>query len=128
MFSEKEVDIFIWSYISAMLWTSHGTLPDGQEVESLEEFDLSDSARAVVESDCRAFLTAHYDKVMHAFDVSLGYTIESAGHDFWLTRAGHGTGFWDRGLGVVGQELSDAARSFGSACVYIVENGLVYID
>jgi len=22
--------------------------------------------------------------------------IEQAGHDFWLTRNGHGTGFWDR--------------------------------
>jgi hypothetical protein len=29
-----------------------------------------------------------------------------AGHDYWLTRNGHGTGFWDRGLGEVGDKLT----------------------
>lgn len=36
-----------------------------------------------------------------------------AGHDFWLTRGGHGTGFWDRGLGELGERLSEAARKYG---------------
>ena len=28
-------------------------------------------------------------------------------HDYWLTRNGHGVGFWDRGLGPVGDRLID---------------------
>ena len=43
---------------------------------------------------------------------------EQFGHDFWLTRNGHGAGFWDRGLGALGSELSEAARSFGTVDVY----------
>lgn len=39
------------------------------------------------------------------------------GHDFWLTRNGHGAGFWDRGLGDVGERLTAAARSYGDAYV-----------
>jgi hypothetical protein len=34
----------------------------------------------------------------------------AAGHDLWLTSQGHGVGFWDRGLGELGDRLSKAAR------------------
>lgn len=34
-------------------------------------------------------------------------------HDFWLTRNGHGAGFWDRGYGAAGEALSDAAHAAG---------------
>lgn len=36
------------------------------------------------------------------------YTWEHIGHDFWLTSQGHGAGFWDRGLGEVGDTLTDS--------------------
>ena len=42
------------------------------------------------------------------------------GHDFALTRDGHGAGFWDRGYGERGERLTDAAKSFGSVEAYIV--------
>lgn len=41
------------------------------------------------------------------------YDARAAGRDFWYTRNGHGVGFWDRGLGEVGDRLSDIAREFG---------------
>lgn len=31
-----------------------------------------------------------------AYKKEIGEAVEQAGHDFWLTRQGHGTGFWDR--------------------------------
>ncbi len=38
-----------------------------------------------------------------------------AGHDFWLTRSGHGAGFWDRGLtGGLGERLTEASKAYGS--------------
>ena len=128
MFSEKEINTFVTAYVEAMLWSTSGTLPDGQEIESLEKFKLSESARAAVEADCREFLATYGHKIFTAFCLTPYYSLEKAGHDFWLTRVGHGVGFWDRGLGAVGQELADAARSFGSVCVYIGDDGLVYID
>lgn len=44
---------------------------------------------------------------------------ELAGHDFALTRNGHGAGFWDRGLGEIGDMLTDEAMAYGSHSVYI---------
>lgn len=40
---------------------------------------------------------------------------ELFGHDFYLTREGHGTGFWDRGLGELGDRLTEVAKSCGEA-------------
>ena len=48
-----------------------------------------------------------------------GYGYEQAGHDFWLTRTGHGAGFGDRDLGEVGDRLAEHARSAGDRDVYL---------
>ncbi len=48
-----------------------------------------------------------------------GSTESQAGHDFWLTRNRHGAGFWDRGLGTIGDELTNAAQQYGEAYVEI---------
>lgn len=44
------------------------------------------------------------------------------GHDFYLTREGHGAGFWDRGLGELGDYLTRVAKSYGGAAE-IFDNG-----
>ena len=44
-----------------------------------------------------------------------GLDAERCGHDFWLTRNRHGAGFWDRGLGELGRQLTDAAHPYGEA-------------
>ena len=46
---------------------------------------------------------------------------EQAGHDFFLTRNHHGARFWDRGLGEVGERLTQAASAYGSTYEYAVE-------
>lgn len=47
---------------------------------------------------------------------------EQVGHDFWLTRNGHGAGFWDRPEVYGGKDnaesLSDSARSFGQRYIF----------
>lgn len=35
------------------------------------------------------------------------------GHDLWLTQNRHGAGFWDRGLGKLGEQLTEIAHWFG---------------
>jgi hypothetical protein len=51
-----------------------------------------------------------------------------AGHDFWLTRNGHGAGFWDgdwpEPLATV---LTDAAHAFGELSPYVGDDGLIYL-
>ena len=48
------------------------------------------------------------------------------GHDFWFTRNRHGAGFWDRGLGDVGEKLTDIAQSMGEQDVYVADDGWAY--
>ena len=49
--------------------------------------------------------------------------IERAGHDFALTRNGHGTGFWDRGLGTLGDLLTERAKAFGEQNAFVDDDG-----
>jgi hypothetical protein len=51
---------------------------------------------------------------------------EQAGHDFWLTRCGHGAGFWDRGLGELGDRLTAMAQPYGEIYLYVGDDDLVY--
>lgn len=67
------------------------------------EDDCIDSAR----EDCDAFCDAN------AADLA-GLDAEVCGHDFYLTRNRHGAGFWDRGLGIVGERLTASAHAYGS--------------
>lgn len=72
------------------------------ETFSIDDIDNPQDA----ETDLRDFLVANWRDVR---DLDPG----QVGHDFCLTRNGHGAGFWDRGLGERGERLSDAARVYG---------------
>jgi hypothetical protein len=57
-----------------------------------------------------------------------GYTDPAqVAHDLWLTRNHHGTGFWDRGLGEIGERLTKLADQLGEADVY-ASDGFVSCD
>lgn len=57
-----------------------------------------------------------------------GVSPEQAGHDFWLTRNGHGAGFWVRNLGEAGDALTAIAHSFGESTPYVGDDGRIYLD
>lgn len=52
---------------------------------------------------------------------------EQLGHDFILTRNGHGTGFWDRGLGERGDKLTIVSESYGTISLYIGDDQFLHI-
>lgn len=77
--------------------------------------------------ECRDFVEFVSEGPVPARDVLLDMDASQAGHDFYLTRNGHGTGFWDRGLpGITGRELSDAASTFGDTDMLITYEGEEY--
>jgi hypothetical protein len=53
-------------------------------------------------------------------------------HDFWLTRNGHGAGFWDDPKYWGGQKnadaLSKAAEAMGGKDLYVGDDGKIYIS
>lgn len=122
---------FIEAYKTALLWSSG----DGEENESFEAFELSPEAHQKCVKDCRWFmavakpLLARYVAEIVAHPTSTPWAM--AGHDFWLTRAGHGAGFWDRGLGELGDQLSALCgfrKRFDNVEVYLGDDGKVHLS
>lgn len=109
---------FATGYIECLLWSS--TDDNG---EPLDGYELSDAAREKCEKDCREFIAGNLvdlQEYAERYQPSGGFSPwECAGHDFWLTRNGHGTGFWDRGLGELGKRLTKAAKVYGSCDAYL---------
>lgn len=122
-------DIFLAAYIEAMLWSSSGTDQHGEEVESLEGFDLSTEAKRKAKEECKSFLFAGKHLIADLpewYGKGDGGAYAYAGHDFWLTRNGHGAGFWDRGLGDLGDRLTTLAQTYGEADPYVGDDGKIY--
>lgn len=111
---------FFEGYRDCALWAS--TDDEGKPLDS--EFtvdDLSPGAIQTMRQDCAAFIRANRED-LRASELSP----ERAGHDFWLTRNGHGAGFWDEGLGDLGRELTKASKPYGEAYLYAGDDGQVH--
>lgn len=126
-------EAFLDAYIAASLWSSSGPDSGPYACENLEDLfgpdDLAPECLASMRADCEDFLgsnasdLAEYCERMRNEQWS---GEERAGHDFWLTRNGHGAGFWDRGLGDLGGRLSAAAKVYGGCDLYPGDDGLIY--
>lgn len=140
-----KLDPFTKAYIEAALWSSvaegspdqdaddpadengqrRGTFDRSFQDCNYDEDDLSPALLAHVLEDCEAFQRDNAELLAQAYASGIyphgrEWTgPEYAGHDFWLTRNGHGAGFWDRGLGEVGNKLTQAAKVYGSEDWYV---------
>ncbi len=98
---ERE-DRFIDSYLTSISWT--------QGYDQVGT-DLDEDCRREAIIDALAFFNRAWGAI--GDDV-----VEQAAHDFWLSRNGHGAGFWDRDPAEYGGEynakrLQAWAESFG---------------
>lgn len=102
---ENDLDLnkVVHAYLHSALWTSE--LDSEYDVTEIDDDSIS---KAV--ADCRKFIET-------AGGLLDGLEEDQIGHDFWLSRNGHGAGFFDRGLGEVGDKLQELARSFGTSDV-----------
>ena len=96
-----DVNEFIGGYIEAILFAeTDNSRDDGGDPlsNSHDHESFSHEAMERIEADCRAFLhkaapwitEENYKGALRG-----GSVAAHAGHDFWLTRVGHGAGFWD---------------------------------
>ena len=117
---DGKAEQFIEAYIEAMIFTE---TPDDSRLERVwQRADFADEAKRQIVKDCLTFI-----EDVPEFDTAYGYEIESMGHDFWLTRNGHGSGFWDGDWpekeGVYYTKLSEKA---GISAVYL-SRGKLYV-
>ena len=102
-------------YIETALWSS--TTDDGDPLDNDAGVDdLTARCQRAMLRDLDGFL-ADARELLDRADYT-GNDVQAA-HDFWLTRNGHGAGFWDRGLGKLGDELTKKAKAYGSFDLYL---------
>ncbi len=122
-------DPFTLAYIEAALWSS--TDDDGDPLDANYGIeDIADETLAGIDEECMQFQTDNADLLEEAYALYprkgwSGYA--QAGHDFWLTRNHHGAGFWDRGIGEVGDKLTKASHKARERYIYVGDDGKLYI-
>lgn len=108
--SPRLFEAFVDAYIETIWWLK----PEDPEWKTDREFGPG-VVEAIV-ADCLKFWEAGHG----IFDRY--WTPWQAGHDFWLTRNGHGAGFWDRYLDFRGDE-ADEVRRRGDELTEICQRG-----
>ena len=117
MFNRTELSEIVRSELDSLLWSS----VDEQE-ENMDKHYTSDDA--TVELHARLWdelskllgenISTKLYYALTAYKERFGQdTPNQFGHDLALTRNHHGAGFWDRGLGVAGDVLTEWAQSLG---------------
>jgi len=133
----KALDAFTQGYIEALFWTScevgEFDPENGSPLPQTFGFtDLAPGSLAEIVTECKQFQEANAETLGKVYESGKdggesAYTDEMAGHDFWLTRNGHGAGFWDRGLGDLGDVLTKAAHESGESDAYLGDDGKAYV-
>lgn len=118
---------FVRSYIETALWSSTDEFGIPLDNEKYADAELSEETIGVFIKDCERF-EAEYVKAINALDyVSGDFAWHPIAHDFWLTRNGHGAGFWDGDYPKeVGIALTRLAKSFGECELYVGDDGKVF--
>ena len=113
------LNTFQRAYFECAIWSSTGD--DGEPLD--EDYDITDFHPETwdkMKEDCDEFQETNKE-LLEDLDPS------QSGDDFWLTRNGHGAGFWDRGLGKIGEKLSEMCKLEGSIDLYVGDDKKIYM-
>jgi hypothetical protein len=112
--------------IETALWSSLalGSSSEDSHFDSLgfTIYDLTPEAHARLMSECEQFCRKALAAGIPIHD------FEDWQHDFWLTRNGHGAGFWDGDYEKnIGQKLTDISHSFGEVYLYLNDENRIEV-
>lgn len=117
--TQADRDEFFGQYLETLLWSELDD--DGKPLDArFSTDDVAVSSLAEMRQDCDDFVSANLSDLV-------GIEAGQAGHDFALTRNEHGVGFWDRGLGALGDRLSDAAKVYGTQGLLVGDDDQLYV-
>jgi len=120
--SEDRINEVLDNYMIAALWSSTDMDTDEPLDANYSVSDIAPATRERMYKDVKMFIEDNYD----AIEAS-GSTDEQLGHDLWLTRNGHGAGFFDRGYDKdVEEKLENAAREMKSVDLEVGDDGMIH--
>lgn len=117
-----ECDEFTQAYVDCALWSTNdesneqggNPLDDNYGPEDIDPTTLREMIR-----DCALFQAHESARIVG--------NPEMAGHDFWLTRNGHGAGFWDGDWPKeIGEHLTNVCKVWDEVSLSVGENGLIH--
>jgi hypothetical protein len=124
LFDGFDIVAMLRGYLECALWASndeHGNALDDVYTTG----DISDETKQSASEACGDFVRQCVEGGIH-LDMHYPGNAGGVGHDLFLTRNRHGAGFWDRGLGEVGDELTEIAHIMGGSDFYVGDDGQVY--
>jgi hypothetical protein len=117
-----DLSIMAPAFLECMIWAESGD-PDSPLGANPNPDRLTRKSRKYARELCEDFI-AYCEAT--GIDCS-GLDESQTGHDLWLTMQGHGAGFWDRGIGALGDQLTKAAKTFSADC-WIGRSGWINLD
>lgn len=124
---------FLSAYIEAALWsTNDESTPAGGEPldANYGPDDLAPETLAKMRDECERFLVKAAGLIeAERLPEGRSDNAAAAGHDFWLTRNGHGAGFWDGDWPIAGDELTKLCgwrTEFPEVDLYVGDDGRIY--
>lgn len=128
-----QMDRMFEAYIACALWSTTNQDDDCEYLD--DNHDISDVDVATLESmreEFEEFIEEANRRVLIEDLMESDYAHDriefwtQIGHDFWLTRAGHGAGFWDRGIGELGDKLTELSNEYKNIDLYVGDDGKIY--
>ena len=129
-FGEASRKKMLDGYLEAALWLGGN---DGEFDGKSIYIDIAPESLVKAKGDIDKFIELANNDIYEALwgeflSGDNAMTPEQIGHDLLLTRNGHGAGFWDRGLGEIGDQLTGVCEKMGEVYVYEGDDGMIYID
>ena len=120
----QPIDDFTRQYLETALWSSTDESREDGGDPIDDNYGIDDIAASTMENakrDCDRFRDlAGVMLEENAPNDNMG------AHDFWLTRNGHGAGFWDGDWPINGDALTAICKEFGEVTLYIGDDGQVW--
>jgi hypothetical protein len=120
----NQIPTILKHYIICALWSSLSHDDSKSEFldEDYNEDSISDNTKIQMYLDVKKFVTDNKELLEQS-----GLSPEQIGHDFWLTRNGHGAGFFDRNLPKeIEDKLMDESKSFKEFDLYIGDDNKIH--
>lgn len=135
----SDFDEFLQGFLAAAFWSStidgDGYM-EGQQVPLDDEYEpsqLTERAKTILTAHAMSFWSRMWFYLDHEIEPKAScngdHSPSKAGHDFWLTSAGHGAGFWDGDWPKYGDMLTKLSKCYPCEHInfYITDDGDVDI-
>jgi hypothetical protein len=126
------------AFFTHMMVTALWSSTDDSDTPLDAEHDIDDvhpDTLARLRSEAVAFYQANREHI-HCVDAPLARDMDGssykreaamAGHDYWLTRCGHGAGFWDGDWPEpAATVLDNASKASGNVDLYVGDDGMIH--